>query len=96
MTSPMPDGTGVFSFNGFTLFDAIDALMAYDVGACDSGTNDEAMREAVKGYLRSLSRDQLRRTCAFFARGYLTDKAIDEGHGVEDVAQFVGWLEEML
>jgi hypothetical protein len=70
--------------------------MAYDVGAWDSGISDEAMREAVRAYLKGLSRDQLRRTCALFARGYLTDEAIAEGRGVEDVAQFVGWLEGML
>jgi hypothetical protein len=95
MTFPVHERSEDFSYRGFTLFEAIDALMAYDVGARDSGIDDEGMRKALVVYLERLAPDEFRRTCALFARVYLTDRAIAEGYGVEDVVQFADWIGTM-
>lgn len=81
-----------FHFKGWDLMEAIDALVAYHMGAWDSGVNDETMVEAVRSYLADLEPAERRKTCALYARKYLTDGAIDEGHGLGDVVEFVEWL----
>lgn len=83
-----------FAYKGYTLFDALDALLAFDGGATDSGVSDEDMRAAVKAYLGGLDPDARRKTLAVFARRYIDDRAIEGGYGVEDVVRFAEWLEE--
>jgi hypothetical protein len=84
-----------FRHGDWGLFDAIDALMAYDGGATDSGVSDEELRKAVREYLKSLSDDKRRRTLAKYARCLLSDTALADGYGVDDVVRFAEWLEEM-
>jgi hypothetical protein len=95
MTFPAHERSEDFSYRGFTLFEAIDALMAYDVGARDAGVDDEGMRRVLDVYLKRLAPDEFRRICALFARAYLTDEAIAEGYGIEDVVQIAEWIGTM-
>jgi hypothetical protein len=96
MTSPVLDDFRDFSCGDVSLFEAMDALMAYDLGAWDSGDGDENTREVVKAYLARLEDDRLRRACAVFARRYLTDEAIAEGYGINDVGEFAEWVDGFL
>ncbi len=82
-----------FNYQGWTLSKAIDALMAHDSGAIDSGVNDEAMRSAVIDYLGALGEAGRRKACAEFARGLLSDENIERGYGLEDVRNFMEWLD---
>jgi hypothetical protein len=81
-----------FSYKGWDLFEAIDALMAYDSGVVDSGVSDEALRLSVRLHLESLDEDEFRRICAGYARRLLTDEAIAAGYGLEDVQSFIDWI----
>jgi len=70
------------------LFDALDGLFAYDGGATDSGIKDELLRERVKKELQereTISKDLLR-----FCYGHYTP---DKGYGLEDIVEFIKWLE---
>lgn len=83
--------------NDDELWDALDGLYAYDMGAIDSGIHDEALRERVKtelwkdlgpnglftGRITRLVRDRM-----------LTDQEIAAGRSLEDVAEFTRWLDE--
>jgi hypothetical protein len=82
-----------FDYPGWTLFKAIDALMAHDNGAFDSGVNDEALRSAVINFLGALDDAGRRKICAEFARGLLSDENIERGYGLEDVRNFMEWLD---
>jgi hypothetical protein len=81
-----------FNYKEWDLFDAIDALMAHDEGASDSGVSDEAMRDAVIEFLGSLEKADRRRVYAEFARCLLTDESIAQGYGLEDVRKFMDWV----
>ena len=50
----MTTKTREFRFKGWDLLDAIDALLAFDSGALDSGTSDPDLREAVLSHLRRM------------------------------------------
>jgi ribosomal protein S25 len=77
------------------LFDSLDGLFAYDSGCTDSGIKDEAHREEVKSYLNSLDDNEFRTILSEFVRErYLTDKALEQRYGIEDVANFIRWLSE--
>jgi hypothetical protein len=77
------------------LFDALDGLMAYDVGATDSGIHDDALRGRVTTHLRSLSPDSCRQMADRFARlHYLSDGARGRGYGPEDDIEFRRWLRD--
>jgi len=79
-------------YKGWTLFEAIDALMAYDQGVTDSGVNDGLLREAVKQRLERMTEDEFRVACAKVASRYLTDEAISQGYGLAEVRSFIRWL----
>jgi hypothetical protein len=82
-----------FDYRGWSLFEAIDALVAYDQGAVDSGTHDEAMRKAVRDHLDSMDEEEFRTTCAeFVKRHYLGEDALSRGYGLKDVKAFIEWL----
>jgi hypothetical protein len=81
-----------FEYKGWDLFDAIDALKAFDDGVADSGVGDEDMRTAIVDHLHSLNPAERRKVCAEFARQLLTDEAIAEGYGLEDVLAFANWI----
>lgn len=75
------------------LFDALDGLFAYDMGAVSSGIHDELLRERVKAEIvndageNAVTGPRLTR----FARRYL-----EAPYTLEDVAGFVKWLRERM
>lgn len=78
------------------LSDALDGLFAYDNGFTDSGIHDEALRARVIERLRSLSfsaGDEFRLTITRIVRElWMSEKALAQGYGIDDVAGFVKWL----
>jgi hypothetical protein len=92
---PQEDRMKSFEYKGWNLFDAMDAIMAYDEGAVDSGVADEAMRDAVIKFLKSLDKPERRKVCAEFARNLLTDESLAQGYSLADVMAFAGWLSNL-
>lgn len=90
----MTTKTREFRFKGWDLLDAIDALLAFDGGALDSGTSDPDLRAAVLSHLRQMDVAPRQKLLAQYARRFLTDEAIREGYGLNDVAKFIEWLSE--
>jgi hypothetical protein len=84
-----------FSYKGWDLGDAVDALSAYDLGCADSGVRDDAMKIAVRDYLRSLPEDERVKACARIARDYLSDEMIDQGYGLGEVKELIEWFEQL-
>lgn len=71
---------------------ALDGLHAHDIGCSDSGIHDEALRERVKA---ELARPHSKARLAYVTRDlFLTDDAIGEGYGLEDLVEFIEWLKE--
>ena len=73
------------------LFDALDGLMAYDLGCTDSGIHDELLRAKVKEELKkraSVEQDLLR----LFVERLTPDK----GYGISDVKEFISWLDDRM
>jgi hypothetical protein len=83
-----------FNYKGWDLFDAIDALSAFDHGARDSGAHDPDLKAAVFSYLKGVDDKTRRIILAEYARKFLTDEALSGGYGVSDVCSFVEWLSE--
>lgn len=80
-----------------TLFNALGGLFAYDTGSTDSGIHDEALRDRVKTYLDSLDERAFRLSISKYVREhYLTDAALAEGYGIEDVKAFTEWLADSM
>jgi len=81
------------------LMDALSGLFAYDSGATDSGIHDEELRARVIEEIRSdagqfsLFGDRVSRLAREM---FLTDEAIDEGYGLEDVQLFANWLDDYM
>jgi hypothetical protein len=84
----------VFTYKGWELFDAIDALSAFDHGARDSGAFDPDLRAAVFTHLKRMDDKSRRIILAKYARRFLTDEALSEGYGISDVCNFAEWLIE--
>jgi hypothetical protein len=79
------------------LWEALDGLHAYDVGSTDSGIHDEALRAAVIAQMKGMD-DTARRF--FLARRirehFLSERALEQGYGLEDAARFWIWLDETM
>lgn len=76
-----------------SLFEAIDALIAYDEGATDSGINDAEMRKEVQEKLLAMNEEEFRKTLAGFVRTYyLSPDALSKGYGLQEVKFFIDWL----
>jgi hypothetical protein len=84
-----------FTHEQWSLHEAVDALMAYDVGATDSGVSDPELKQAVKEYLLNLDTADFNAVVSKFARKYLTDQMITAGYGLESVKEFIEWLDDM-
>jgi hypothetical protein len=79
------------------LFDSIDGLFAYDSGCVDSGIHDESLRQEIKDYLDNLSDDNFRIILTEYIRKYfVSEEAVEKKYGIEDVANFIRWLEEYM
>jgi hypothetical protein len=90
----MATRTREFQFKGWDVLDALDALIAFDHGARDSGADDDELRTAIISYLNSLDEVARRHVLARYARRFLTDDAIQAGYGLSDVRNFTEWLAE--
>ncbi|WP_025909345.1 hypothetical protein [Priestia flexa] len=79
------------------LFESLDGLFAYDTGCTDSGIKDEQLREEITDYLHSLEDDDFRITLSTYIREYyVSEKAVEQGYGIEDVAEFINWLSDRM
>ncbi len=80
------------------LIDALDGLHAYDDGAVQSGIRDESLRSRCIEELKR--RKDAPDAYAFFSTlirdMWLTDKAIEQGYGIEDAMGFARWLEDRM
>jgi len=81
-----------FQYKDWDLFDALDAIWAYDSGARDSGVADEGLRSAVKAHFDGLSVAGSRIAIGRYARRYLTDEGLAHGYGVRDIVDFLEWF----
>jgi hypothetical protein len=79
-----------------SLASVIDALMAYDHGATDSGIYDPDLKAALKQYLDSLDDDAFRVKVADVARLMLTPERIAAGYGLGEVKGLIDWLSDEL
>jgi hypothetical protein len=79
------------------LWAAIDGLMAYDTGCTDSGIHDERLRAKVHAELEKAIRpnqmysDRLSRLAGKYL---LSEEAIADGSGLEDVEELINWLKD--
>lgn len=79
------------------LMDALDGLHAYDGGATDSGIHDERLRQRCRHMIDSMDPDESRIVLSRGVRDlYLSDEAISEGYGWEDVLDFLKWIDNGL
>lgn len=78
------------------LRDALDGLYAYDQGSRDSGIHDEALRAKCIGELQSRLGPHEVAPRLFLSRMirdmFLTEEALAQGYGIEDVMSFIKWL----
>lgn len=76
--------------------DALDGLFAYDTGCVDSGIKDERLRARVIAELnKDWGSDMYSKRLARIAREmFLTDEAIELGYGLQDLRQFLEWIDE--
>lgn len=79
------------------LWDALHDIYAYDIGATDSGIKDERLARRCIERLSQMSTDEIKDAMARDLRDrYLSDEAIAQGYGAEDVAEFVRWFDDDL
>lgn len=71
------------------LFDAIDGLMAYDLGAADSGIKDDDLKEEVRAYLHG-SEHASEHLLTFIHERLKTE----HGHTLGDVVELLDWLRD--
>ena len=76
------------------IIDAIDALVAYDRGATDSGIHDEELIRQVIDYLESIDDFEFRTICAEYSKRFLTDEALAQGYGMANILAFGKWLKD--
>lgn len=79
------------------VFKSIDKLFAYDTGASDSGVKDENLRTKIIKYINKLSDDEFRIFMSTYIRErFVSEDAIKNGYGIEDVKSFIEWLDEYM
>ena len=79
------------------LWDALDGLLAYDLGATDSGIHDEALRARVRAQLEALPDDAFRLLISRYVRErMLSEEALTAGYGIEDVREFFTWMRDAM
>ena len=70
---------------------ALDHLFAYDMGSRAAGVHDEGLKAATKDAVRGLDRPALARILRDM---WLSEDAITQGYGAEDLLQFIVWLDK--
>lgn len=72
-------------------------LYAYDTGCTDSGIKDEELRKIIINCINNLDEDEFRIFISTYVRDeFLTSEAIKLGYGLEDVKNFIVWLDEYM
>lgn len=82
----------IFSYKGWNLLEAMNGLMAYDMGAIDSGIHDEDLKQEVKSYLRGLSSLDRQTVLVDYLRHY----RLNQPDFLDDRVEFDLWLKEFL
>jgi hypothetical protein len=77
----------------YTLNEAMDGLFAADNGCTDSGIQDCLLKEAVKKYLRKLSKKNLETVIKEYCEQFLSEK---KGYSEEDHDAFKHWIKDLL
>lgn len=79
------------------LYDALIGIFSYDMGCVDSGIKNESLREQTIMHLQSLENNDFRVIMSTFIREYfVSDEAIKNGYGIEDVSSFIHWLDRFM
>ena len=79
------------------LWEELDGLYAYDEGDTEISIIDPKLREQVRTQLVAMGDDQLRLFLAVRVRDtFLSDDALEDGFGLEDVVAFADWFEQFL
>ncbi|PEM55339.1 hypothetical protein [Bacillus wiedmannii] len=79
------------------IFESMEGLYAFDTGSTDSGINDELLRKQIVSYLETLDDNEFRILMSTFIREYfVSHEAIENGYGIEDLVQFIKWLDEFM
>lgn len=84
--------------NDKELKEALDGLFAYDSGCVDSGIKDEVLKKQV---IEELKKDLLEnqifsdRLSRIAREMFLSEDAIKNGHGLEDLREFIDWIENL-
>ncbi len=77
------------------LVTALESLFAYDAGAVSAGVHDETLRGRCYAELKTAAAGPGNRE--YFARllrdMWLSETALANGYGVEDMLAFVDWLQ---
>ncbi|WZP00383.1 hypothetical protein EP7_002024 [Isosphaeraceae bacterium EP7] len=84
-----------FVYPGYTLSQAIEALMDSDRRGLDHVPGEPRLRHAVCSHLASLDRDTYCHVLAEHGQMFLADEEIAAGHGLENLAFFLDWLSEL-
>lgn len=76
-----------------TFFESLSGLFAYDTGCVDSGIKNESLKTQVFGEIERMNEDEFRLTFSEYIRSYyISEEAVSQGYGIEDVAEFLRWL----
>ena len=84
-----------FEYKGWDLEEAIDALMAYDCGATDSGVYDPELKKRVQDFILNLSDKEFNLVLSKYARRYLTDEMLEKDYGLVNVQEAINWLKDL-
>ena len=77
--------------------DLIDGLHAYDSGCVSSGIHDEVARAHVIEQLKAMDEETFRLWASRYIREhFLTEGALAQRYGIEDVKSFIEWLDEYM
>lgn len=79
-----------------SVWDALDALFAYDQGAIDSGVSDPNLRQRCIKQLDTMSEEEILKQVSVYCRTYLTDNALAQGYGIEDAIEFYERLTRLI
>ena len=78
-------------------WETLVGIFAYDMGAVDSGIRNEPARAGLIGLLTSMSEEAFRLEISRRMRDeFLSEEALAQRYGIEDVASFIRWLDERM
>ncbi|MBU3153510.1 hypothetical protein [Clostridium estertheticum] len=79
------------------LTENLSELYAYDTGCTDSGVKNEELRSKMINCIRNSPEDEFRVFISIYVREkFLIPEAIKEGYGLEDVKNFIEWLDQYM